>query len=214
MWSGKTTELLRQYDRKIHAQLPCLLVKHGIDTRYDTNHVVTHANTYGSHTKGQAVVYQTIADLCRCEDLTQTDTVFIDEIQFFPDKHLCLEFLNAGINVVVAGLNGDYLQRMFPGMDTLIAFASDIRMLTAVCGMCRREDAPFSCKLQASGPGPGICPGMCSGPGICTGTCSGLETCSGSGLGNDSQIIDVGGSDKYIPVCLKCKLQLLEKTQK
>ena len=177
MWSGKTTELLRQYDRKVHAQLKCRLVKHGIDNRYASNHLVTHENTYGSHTKGQAVVYKTISDLIKGEGLFITpsmDTVFIDEIQFFPDKQLCLELLRFGINVVVAGLNGDYKQQMFPGMSQLFASANDIRMLTAVCGVCRLEDAPFSCKMITS----------------------------------DKQQIDVGGSDKYIPACLKCMISL------
>jgi thymidine kinase len=87
---------------------------------------------------GQPSVYQTIADLCQWEDLfsiaaeTKIDTVFIDEIQFFPDKHLCLEILNFGINVVVAGLNGDYMQQMFLGMDVLFAYTSDICLLTAI----------------------------------------------------------------------------------
>jgi len=179
MWSGKTTELLRQYDRKMHAKVKCLLVKHGIDTRYQSqNHVVTHVNTYGLHTKGQAVVYDTISALIHGEGLfadNKTDTVFIDEIQFFPDKHLCLELLNVGIDVVLAGLNGDFNQCMFPGMDALFAAASDIRMFTAICGLCHREDAPYSSKLQKGG---------------------------------NQQSIDIGGADKYIPTCLKCKNQI------
>lgn len=174
MWSGKTTELLRRYDRKVHARLNCLLVKHGIDTRYHQEHITTHVNTYGLHTKGQAVIYTTISDLISGEGLfseRKIDSVFIDEIQFFSDKHLCLELLKVGINVVVAGLNGDFKQHMFPGMDILFAHASDITMLTAVCTKCRKEDASFSCKLQAD---------------------------------KNAQAIDVGGADKYIPLCLGC----------
>lgn len=173
MWSGKTTELLRQYDRKVHANVNCLLVKHTIDARYDTGHVVTHKNTYGLTTKGQAVVYSTIIDLINGEGLMRTspDTVFIDEIQFFPDKLLCLDLLNVGINVVVAGLNGDYKQRMFQDMDRLFASASHIIMLTAVCGICRKEDAPFSCKLHAH---------------------------------VNASAYDVGGAEKYVPMCLGC----------
>lgn len=153
MWSGKTTELLRQYDRKVHAQLDCILVKHGIDTRYGPNHVVTHVNTYGLHTKGQAVIYETISGLIQGEGLfsRSIDTVFIDEIQFFSDKKLCLELLNVGINVVVAGLNGNFKRQMFPDMDQLFSSASEIIMLTAVCGVCKKDDAPFSSKLRSDG---------------------------------------------------------------
>jgi thymidine kinase len=180
MWSGKTTELLRQFDRKEHAQLKCLLVKHGMDTRYDPGkgQVATHQSTYGTCTKGQAVVYNSMADLITGEGLlgpARWDTVFIDEIQFFPDKKLCLELLNAGINVVVAGLNGDYKQEMFADMDVLFAHAESIMMLTAVCGNCRSDDAPFSCKLQ---------------------------------LGVGAGVLDVGGAEKYIPLCLKCMKEL------
>lgn len=183
MWSGKTTELLRQFDRKVHAKLSCLLVKHGYDTRYSTDQVVTHVNTYGMSTKGHAVIYKTIADLIKGEGLfTQTyHTVFIDEIQFFPDKYLCLDLLNVGINVVIAGLNGDFNRKMFPGMDVLFASASEIKMLTAICSKCKSEDASFTVKLhEHTGH---------SREGQCHGKSS----------------IDMGGSEKYMTVCLKCR---------
>ena len=178
MWSGKTTELLRQYDRKNHAGLKCLLVKHGIDNRYSQDSIVTHINTYGLHTKGTAKIYSTIDHMIQHEQLVNNpnhiNTVFIDEIQFFPDKHLCVDLLNVGIHVVVAGLNGDYHRTLFPGMETLFAVASDIKMLTAVCGFCRSENACYTTRLVDN---------------IHVGS------------------IDVGGSDKYMASCPRCYIE-------
>lgn len=173
MFSGKTTELLRLYDRKIHAKVPCLLVTHACDTRYSKNHVTTHTNKFDLHTKGQAVSYDTIMSLIKGEGLFANktiDTVFIDEIQFFTDMYLCLDLLNIGINVVVTGLNGDYRRNMFPGMDRLFSSASEITMLTAICSKCQKE-AAFTAKHKSV---------------------------------SKLSVIDVGGSDKYMPVCLHC----------
>jgi thymidine kinase len=183
MFCGKTTELLRRYDRKVHAKVPCLLVTHGIDTRYSKNQVVTHLNTYGLHTNGQAVSYKTIAEFIQGEGLIESiyiNTVFIDEIQFFSDKHVCLDLLKVGINVVVAGLNGDFRRIMFPGMDALFASASNIVMLTSVCGRCQL-DAPFTTKYKDEAHLTGV-----------------------------QSAFDVGGSDKYVPTCLQCWLHYYE----
>lgn len=180
MWSGKTTELLRRYDRKVLAKVPCLLVKHCSDTRYDhEDHIVTHVNTYGLHSKGQASIYDTISNLIIGEKLysdngRNIDTIFIDEIQFFSDKHLCLDLLNIGINVVVAGLNGDFKRHMFPGMDALFASAYDIQMLTAVCSKCYK-DACHTARITHKNR---------SQP--------------------QYQQLQVGGSDMYQAVCLRC----------
>lgn len=184
MWSGKTTELLRQYDRKTHAKVKCLLVKHGIDNRYSDEDIVTHTNTYGLHTKGSAKTYSTIEEIIKYLNQAESksepesepkgiSTIFIDEIQFFPDKHMCLDLLDAGIDVVVAGLNGDYKRTMFQGMDILFAAASDIKMLTAVCGSCQKEGACYTARIAVS---------------------------------DSDNNIDVGGSDKYMAVCPSCYL--------
>ena len=141
MWSGKTTELLRLFDRRSRASLNCLLVKHSVDDRYSNDYVSTHIGY-----KIPAQSCNSITHLMKQVDVTKYNGIFIDEIQFFTDKKLCLKILEAGVDVVVAGLNGDWKQQIFPDMDVLFSNASDIRLLTAICGICRKQEACLTVK--------------------------------------------------------------------
>lgn len=147
MWSGKTTELLRLFDRKTRASLKCLLVKHGIDNRYGENLVSTHTNIEGYSNKVQALSCELISNIYDKITISDYNTIFVDEIQFFADKTKCLDILKLGIDVVVAGLNGDWKQEMFPDMSKLFSCASDIRLLTAICGVCRKSEACYTSKI-------------------------------------------------------------------
>jgi thymidine kinase len=151
MWSGKTTELLRLYDRKTRATLKCLLIKHGIDNRYSDscnqyNYVLTH-----NADKRSAIIYSNLKELIKSGNIVQYDTIFIDEIQFFEDKTECINILKNRVNVVVAGLNGDWKQVMFPDMHFLFSFASEIKLLTAICGICQKHEACFTCRKDKTG---------------------------------------------------------------
>ena len=60
----------------------------------------------------------------------------IDEVQFFDEKitDVCMELADAGVRVVVAGLDQDYLRRPF-GPDAGAAVSSRVRFEDARC-MC------------------------------------------------------------------------------
>ncbi len=151
MFSGKTTELLRLYDRKNIAEVPCLLVKYRGDNRYSENNVSSHVSMHECGLSAPAVSAGTIAELFSgTYDIVNYDTIFIDEIQFFPDKDQIHHLLTLGIDVVVSGLNGDWQRKMFPGMSDLFSTAYDIRMLQSICGFCKSEDACYTCRISAS----------------------------------------------------------------
>jgi thymidine kinase len=183
MFSGKTTELLRLYERKRRAKINCLLVKYSGDRRYATDAVWSHSYTddpddpEGLHQLRiggvPAISLDKLSALFEVEmGITEYDTVFIDEIQFFPDKEQVLHLLTLDIDVNVSGLNGDYLRRPFPGMDQLFALAYQICSLRAVCGFCRSEEACFTTRLSTT----------------------------------DSAQILVGGAELYRASCLRCHL--------
>lgn len=159
MWSGKTTELLRLYDRNMHAEVPSLLIRHSIDTRYDvddldgvdsleaeSSRIKSHMDMSGKQRQSRAYSCSTILDILPLVKKHKIDAVFIDEIQFFPDKGHCSVLLNMGVHVIVAGLNGDFRQEMFDGMAELYSQAYDIKMLRAVCAFCKSEDACYTIK--------------------------------------------------------------------
>ena len=147
MFSGKTTELLRLFERKTHAGVPCILVKFAGDDRYSNDCVVSHRDTFGNVRQMPSVSLSKLRDLELFLKEEGINTVFIDEIQFFPDKEFIAELLNRDINVTASGLNGDWRAKMFPGMADLFAMAYDIKMFQSVCGFCKSENACYSKKI-------------------------------------------------------------------
>ena len=146
MFSGKTTELLRLFERKVIAEVHCMLCKYKGDNRYDTTAVTSH-HTLSGQRMIPARSISTISELFD-ETIVDYDSIFIDEIQFFPDKGQIAHLLDIGIDVIVSGLNGDWKRQMFPGMDHLFAMACNINMLHAVCGFCKSDDACYSCLIS------------------------------------------------------------------
>ena len=128
MFAGKSTELLK------HREGKTLIINHEFDTR--TTGVKTH--------DGVEVPARKCSVLPDASETSSYDTVLVDEAQFF-DSLDGVE--NLAPNVVVAGLNGDYLQRPFGKILDLIPKASDVIFLKAACAC----DEPASFTKRISG---------------------------------------------------------------
>ena len=65
--------------------------------------------------------------------------VGIDEVQFFDDGvvDVCMQLADAGIRVIAAGLDQDYMRRPFGPMPALLAVAEEVSKMHAVCVRCR-----------------------------------------------------------------------------
>ena len=65
--------------------------------------------------------------------------VGIDEVQFFDDGvvEVCMQLADAGIRVIAAGLDQDYVRRPFGPMPALLAVAEEVSKMHAVCVRCR-----------------------------------------------------------------------------
>ncbi len=137
MFSGKTTELLRVYNRFRIANKLCILVKYKNDNRYDCdNKVVTHNNKCND----AQFTCTHLSDIFKNEKLIEADIICIDEIQFFPDADvICDMWANNGKTVVVSGLNGDYKREPFEIISKLIPKAENITFLNAVCKETGKE---------------------------------------------------------------------------
>ena len=147
MFSGKTTELHRLFERKTRAGVSCLLVKYTKDVRYSTDHVVSHKDMFGNYRQIPCYNINYLRELDSLIFTYKPETIFIDEIQFFSDKEVIEEILNKKINVTASGLNGDWQRKMFAGMADLFALAYDIKMFQAVCAFCSSENACYSKKI-------------------------------------------------------------------
>ena len=128
MFSGKTEELIRRLKRAQFAQQKIEIFKPTIDTRYHEEMVISHdANEIRSTPVTSAAMIRLLAQDC--------DVVGIDEGQFFDDEIItvCNDLANAGIRVIVAGLDMDFKGNPFGPMPALMATAEYVTKVHAVC---------------------------------------------------------------------------------
>jgi thymidine kinase len=132
MFSGKSEELIRRIRRAEIGKQRTQLFKPGIDDRFDIKRVVSRDN------RGlDAISVADSADL-RSHLAFGVRVVGIDEAQFFDDSivDVCMEMADAGIRVIAAGLDQDYLRRPFGPMPLLLAVAEYVSKMHAVCVRC------------------------------------------------------------------------------
>jgi thymidine kinase len=132
MFSGKSEELIRRVTRYQIARVPIQTFKPRLDDRYAEREVVSHSSL-----KVEAIPVDDSAELLRrIEDTTRV--IGIDEGQFFDDGLVdVVEHLAAtGMQVVIAGLDTDYLRRPFEPIPTLCDRAEYVTKMLAVCHKC------------------------------------------------------------------------------
>jgi thymidine kinase len=132
MFSGKTEELIRRVRRVEYAQQKCQVFKPEIDNRYEAEYIVSH-----SQMKAASARVSTVAEIRQQVD-ADTEVVAIDEVQFFGDGivELCTELADAGIRVIVAGLDQDYRGLPFGPMPSLLSIAEYVTKNLAICVKC------------------------------------------------------------------------------
>lgn len=133
MFSGKTEELLRRIRRAEFARQNIELFKPAIDMRYDETEVVSHNDnsriSTPVHNSSEILLYV---------NMETVEVVAIDEVQFFDDGivDVCTTLANAGIRVVVSGLDMDYMGNPFGPMPKLMAVAEYVSKQHAICVRC------------------------------------------------------------------------------
>jgi len=132
MFSGKSEELIRRITRYQIARLAVQVFKPLIDTRYGEDQVVSH-----SRLQMQAAPVADVAELVKAVE-DRTLVVGVDEGQFFDDGLVEAAELLAriGKQVIVAGLDLDYLGRPFGPMPRLMTRAESVTKMLAVCHRC------------------------------------------------------------------------------
>ncbi len=133
MFSGKTEELLRRIRRAEFANQQIELFKPSIDTRYDEVEVVSH-----NENSRVSTPVNNSSEILLYVNMESVQVVAIDEIQFFDDGivDVCNKLANAGIRVIVSGLDMDYLGQPFGPMPKLMAVAEYVSKQHAICTQC------------------------------------------------------------------------------
>lgn len=133
MFSGKSEELIRRLRRAVIARQRVQVFKPIIDDRFSTEDIVSRDDRRLKATP----VTSSAELLARVEIGVQV--VGIDEVQFFDPNvvDVCMQLADAGIRVIAAGLDQDYMRRPFGPMPALLAVAEEVSKMHAVCVRCR-----------------------------------------------------------------------------
>jgi thymidine kinase len=133
MFSGKSEELIRRLRRALIARQRVQVFKPYIDDRFSTDDIVSRDDR-----RLKATPVATSAELLSRIEIG-VQVVGIDEVQFFDAGvvDVCMQIADAGIRVIAAGLDQDYMRQPFGPMPALLAVAEEVSKMHAVCVRCR-----------------------------------------------------------------------------
>ena len=147
MFSGKSTKIRRTIKLLQVINKKVLIIKASIDDRYILDKITTH--------DFDSVECITVVRLDEITDsmIMQYDAVVIDEGQFIPDlKSTVVQWLeNYNIDIIVAGLDGDYMKNPIGSILELIPHAEKVEKLCSLCNVCKDGTlAPFTFRTLKS----------------------------------------------------------------
>lgn len=135
MYSGKTEELIRRVVRRSIARQKGKIFKISSDTRTVGNTVISRAGT--------SLTADVVGSSAETEFLIdkKLDYVAFDEAQFFDAGlvEVIKKFVDAGTDVIAAGLNLDFRGEVFENVMHVVSIADEIVLLKAVCMACGND---------------------------------------------------------------------------
>ena len=132
MFSGKSEELIRRLRRAMIARKRVEVFKPSIDDRYSETEIVSHGDL-----RMHSQVVSGAADILARIDW-RSEVVGIDEANFMGEElvEVAGRLADSGKQVIVAGLDTDYLGRPFAPIPDLLAHAESITKTLAICVRC------------------------------------------------------------------------------
>ena len=132
MFSGKSEELIRRLRRARIARKRVQVFKPAIDDRYSANEIVSHGDQrFDSDPIASAKEILEKLD-------ARTQVVGVDESNFFGLDlvEIAQQLADAGKQVIIAGLDTDFMGRPFTPMPELLCVAESITKTLAICVRC------------------------------------------------------------------------------
>ena len=141
MFSGKSTELIRRLKRHRAINQKILVINSTKDTRSSDDVIKTH--------NWDTFACMKVDDLRFAIDFVhdhECDVVAIDEAQFFTNLREFVQVISSQVKrIIIAGLDGDFLQRPFGEIFDVIPLADEVLKLHALCMVCKDGTlAPFT----------------------------------------------------------------------
>ena len=133
MYSGKTSELIREYTRykKIGKKVVC--INYTFDNRYgEDDFVYSHDLNKIECLKAKELMS------IKKETILKYDVILINEGQFFEDiLEFCKLFCDTySKHIIICALDGDFMRKPFGKISELIPLADEITKLKAFCTEC------------------------------------------------------------------------------
>ena len=132
MFSGKSEELIRRLRRAMIARKRVEVFKPVIDNRYSDDEIVSHGDL-----RMMSQVVPTAGEIVNRIDW-RTEVVGVDEANFMGPELVAVanRLADSGKQVIIAGLDTDYLGRPFAPIPDLLAHAESITKTLAICVRC------------------------------------------------------------------------------
>lgn len=132
MFSGKSEELIRRLRRAVIARKRVQVFKPTLDQRYSADEIVSH----NLSRMASEVISQSSEIMDRLDWRTQV--IGIDEANFLGAGlvEIAGQLADSGKQVILAGLDTDYLGRPFAPIPDLLAMAESITKTLAICLRC------------------------------------------------------------------------------
>lgn len=141
MFSGKTTELIREYREWASINKKPLCINFIDDNRYGNiyNNMYNH-----NELSVECLKVSKLQDI-NIDFINNSEIILINEGQFFSDlvKYVLLWCEKYNKTIIVSGLDGDYKRCAFGEILELIPFANEVIKLNAFCANCRDGTKAF-----------------------------------------------------------------------
>ena len=132
MFSGKSEALISRLRRAMIARKRVEVFKPSIDTRYSDDEIVSHGGL-----RMHSQVVGSASDITERIDW-RSEVVGIDEANFMGPQlvDVAQRLADSGKQVIIAGLDTDYMGRPFPPIPDLLALSESITKTLAICVRC------------------------------------------------------------------------------
>lgn len=185
MFSGKTQTLLRKISKFVDiSSKQALIINHSLDNRNMGAVISSHSSMY----KGINIVNTDVLSIDHLSSINvdKYTMIGIDEINFFTDEYDLVNtiklWINQGKHVICAGLDGDANMNQFGYISKLLPMADKFVKLNAKCEICKNEMMVIDPVNLTDAP---------------------FTKKLTNDVNSVNNVVDVGGSDKYIAVCRK-----------
>jgi thymidine kinase len=132
MFSGKSEELIRRLRRAMIARKRVEVFKPVIDNRYSADEIVSHGDS-----RMTSVAVKDVSEIMDRIDW-RSEVIGVDEANFMGPGlvETADRLADSGKQVIIAGLDTDYMGRPFAPIPDLLAHAESITKTLAICVRC------------------------------------------------------------------------------